>query len=88
MGPKETLKRFEGHRAAETRDTCLHLSVRWRLDLLWERQIQVFDLIRSLHLCFPYPREKSQLSFQDILDVQFYNTILGILDPKEPLLER
>ena len=82
------MERFEGHMAAETRDTRLHLSVGWRLDLLWERQIRVFDLIQSLHLCFPYPREKSQLSFQDIPDVQFCNTILGILDPKGPLLER
>lgn len=33
------------------------------------------------------PGEKSQLSLQDIPDVQLRNTTVGILDPKRSLLE-
>lgn len=36
---------------------------------------------------FPIPQGKIPAIFQDIPDVQFCNTILGILDPKGPLLE-
>lgn len=75
------MERFEpeAHMAAESRERPIpYLSVSWRLDLLWERQIRVFDRIHSLCLCLTYPREKSQLPFQDNPDVQFCNTILGI----------
>lgn len=68
------------------RDPRLQLSVRCRLDLLCG-EIPGWDLIQSLHLCLPYPREKSQLSFQDNPYAQFWNTVLGILEAKVPLLE-